>query len=181
MKSVIDFKVCGQYTHNGHGDMQLKDHLNTVQKTLLGTTGRKRWPHTSTQMKITPACTAALMNMATYAYLASQRHFDFSLNIADFDSKLTSGTPDPKYAEVTDCLQKSTSTKVGLKKWLDGHKPLLPSGYVAPSAIIHQHPPRLLLLAPRASFQSGLLPSCELLHTKNRKEKIEALTPSLTP
>lgn len=150
-KSIIDLKVCGKYTHNGAGDTQLKDHLNTAQEAITGTTGRKRWPHTATQMKITPACTAALLNMATYAYLSGRRHFDFSLNIADFDSKVTSGTTDPKYAEVIDCRKKSTSTKAGLKKCLDGYKPLRPAGYVAPSAIIDKG---------RNPFYDGSKPDC---------------------
>jgi hypothetical protein len=150
-KSVIHYDVCGQYCHNGMGDMQLKDHLNTVKEAVTGKNGRKRFPHTSTQMKISPACTAALLNMATYAYLASWRHFDFSLNIPDFDSKVTSGTTDAKYAEVIDCRKKSTSTKAGLKKCLDGHRPLRPPGYVAPSAIIDKG---------RQTFYDGSKPDC---------------------
>jgi hypothetical protein len=89
------------------------------------------FPHTTTQLRISPACTQAVMNMATYSVLSSQAHYDYSLDIDEFAERVRSDNTtvkfaDWKYAEVIDCRKSTTNTFTGFKDCLEGIKPLRP-------------------------------------------------------
>jgi hypothetical protein len=133
---IAALNACGQHGHAGSGDTEGAASKNRAAIAAGGANMFGFFPHTTTQRKIPPACTEAVINMATYSYLRAQAHYDFSLSIDTFANKVQSGATDDKYAEVVDCRKSVTSTSDGLKKCLDGYKPLRPANYVAPSAII---------------------------------------------
>jgi hypothetical protein len=125
---VTTWENCGQYGGAPNGDV-LAERLKANRNRGEGEETLNFFPHTTTQLRISPACTQALMNMATYSVLSSQAHYDYSLDIDEFAERVRSDDKtvkfaDWKYAEVIDCRKSTTNTFTGFKDCLEGIKPL---------------------------------------------------------
>jgi len=125
---VTTYENCGQYGGAPNGDV-LASRLNAQRNRGEGEETLNFFPHTTTQLRISPACTQAVMNMATYSVLSSQAHYDYSLDIDEFAERVRSDDKtvkfaDWKYAEVIDCRKSTTKTFTGFKDCLEGIKPL---------------------------------------------------------